>query len=128
MTRAAASVLVFGFYLFALGAWLVVAPNSLLSLFGVPLVSDVWIRVAGMLVVLIGYFYVQAARHGLTQFFWLTVHARSAVIVFFAGFVVLGLAKPVLLLFGLVDLAAALWTWRTLAAPSPSQALPPSSA
>ncbi len=128
MTRAAVSVLVFGVYLFALGAWLVVAPNSLLSLFGVPLVSDVWIRVAGMLVVLLGYYYVQAARHGLTPFFWLTVQARSAVIVFFAGFVALGLARPVLLLFGLVDLAGALWTWRALAAPSASRALPPPAA
>ncbi len=123
MSRAALSVLVFGFYLFVLGAWLVVVPNSLLALFGVPLVSDVWIRVAGMLVLLLGYYSVQAARHGLTRFFSFTVHTRSAVIVFFAGFVALGLAKPILILFGLVDLAGALWTWRALAVPSPSQAL-----
>lgn len=128
MTRAAASVLVFGVYLFALGIWLVVAPNSLLSLFGFPLAADVWIRVAGMLVLLLGYLYVQTARRGLTQFFWFTVQARSAVIVFFAAFVALGLARPTLLLFGLVDLAGALWTWRALAAPSPSRSLPPSSA
>ena len=127
MTRAALSVLVFGFYVLALGVWLVVAPNFILSLFGVPLVSDVWIRVAGMLLILIGYFYLQAARHALTPFFSLTVHARSAVIVFFAGFVLLGLAKPVLLLFGLVDLAGALWTRHALAASSPSHAPPPSS-
>ncbi len=128
MTRAAVSVVVFGFYLLALGVWLVLVPNSLLSLFGVPVVSDVWIRVVGMLALLIGYYYVQAARHGLTQFFSFTVHARSVVIVFFAGFVALGLVKPVLLLFGLVDLAGALWTWRALAAASSSQALPRSSA
>lgn len=43
-----------------------------------------------------------------------TVHARCAVIVFFLAFVVAGLAKPVLLLFGIVDFAGAIWTWRAL--------------
>jgi hypothetical protein len=38
------------------------------------------------------------------------VHARVAVLVLFAAFVVAGLAPPVLILFGAVDLAGALWT------------------
>ena len=118
MTRAAVSVLVFGFYLVALGVGLVMVPNPLLTLFGLPAISDVWIRVVGMLVLLLAYYYVQAARHGVTPFFSLTVHARSAVILFFAGFVALGLAKPMLLAFGLVDLAGAIWTWRALSAPT----------
>jgi hypothetical protein len=125
MTRAAVSVLVFAFYLLALGALLVVAPNVILGLFGLPAASEVWIRVVGVLTFNIGYYYAQAARHGLTQFFRFTVHARSAVVVFFAAFVAAGLVKPVLILFGLVDLAGAVWTWRAIPR---SSAQPPADA
>jgi hypothetical protein len=38
------------------------------------------------------------------------VYGRALVIVFFVAFVVLGLAEPLLIGFGLVDLAAAIWT------------------
>jgi hypothetical protein len=39
---------------------------------------------------------------------------RASVIFFFAAFVSAGLAPLVLMLFGAVDLAFALWTWRAL--------------
>jgi hypothetical protein len=36
------------------------------------------------------------------------------VILFFGAFVLAGLVSPVLLLFGAVDFAGALWTWSAL--------------
>lgn len=114
MTRAAVSVLVFAVYLVALGTSLVVAPNTLLPVFGLPAVTDAWIRVAGMLLILLAYYYAQAARHGVELFLRWTVHARCTVLVFFLAFVAAGLAPPVLLLFAVVDFAAAMWTWRAL--------------
>jgi len=36
------------------------------------------------------------------------------VILFFSAFVFFGLARPVLILFGVVDLLAAIWTWLAL--------------
>jgi hypothetical protein len=45
-----------------------------------------------------------------------------AVIVFFAAFVALGFAKPTLLLFGLVDLVGATWTFIALRAEAVAQA------
>lgn len=110
MTKAARSVLVFGLYLVALGLTLVVVPNIPLSMFGMPQPDEPWIRVAGMLALLLGYYYVQSARAELRRFFELTIPARGAVIVFFAAFVALGFAKPTLLLFGLVDIVGAIWT------------------
>ncbi len=100
MTKAARSVFWFGIYLVALGVTLVVVPNVPLSLFGMPPPDEPWIRVAGMLALLLGYYYVQCARAELRPFFALTIPARGAVIVFFAAFVALGFAKPTLLLFG----------------------------
>lgn len=110
MSRAARSLFVFGIYLVALGAFLLIAPNTLITLFGLPATGDVWIRVVGMLIALLAYYNIQAARNETVDYFRWSVVARGSVIVFFAGFVLAGLVKPILLLFGAVDLAAAVWT------------------
>jgi hypothetical protein len=123
MSKAARSVFWFGLYLVALGVTLVVVPNVPLSLFGMPQPDEPWIRVAGMLALLLGYYYVQCARAELRRFFELTVPARVAVIAFFAAFVALGFAKPTLLLFGLVDVAGAIWTTTALRAERPPVSL-----
>jgi hypothetical protein len=110
MTRAAMSVFVFSIYLYALGAILVVAPNVLLGLFGIVKTTEVWVRVVGMLVLIIGLYYTTAARHQQTAMLRATVVGRLTVLVFFVAFVVIGFAPPVLILFGVIDAAAATWT------------------
>lgn len=110
MSRSATSVLVFAIYLFALGGILVVAPNTLLAVFAFQLTSEVWIRVVGMLVLILGFYYLQAARHDLRPLILATVYGRTAVLMFFIAFVLLDLAPPVLIVFGAVDFAGAVWT------------------
>lgn len=117
MSHPAKSLFAFGIYLVGLGAILVVTPNTLLGLFGLPGTSEVWIRVAGMLVLLLGFYYIKAARKELTDFFQWTVYTRSSVIVFFIVFVLLGFVSPILILFGVVDLLGAVWTGLTLRSP-----------
>lgn len=114
MSHAAKSLFAFGIYLCGLGLLLLFAPNLILPFFGAPPTDEVWIRSNGMFVLCLSFFYVQAARHGLTIFIRWTVWARAAVIVYFAGFVLLVAAPKALLLFGLVDLLAATWTWLAL--------------
>lgn len=110
MSKAARSSLVFGIYLVLLGLFLLIAPNTLITFFGLPAANDIWIRVVGMLLFLLSYYYIQAARKNVTDFFRWSVVARMSVIVFFAVFVILDLVKPILLLFGGVDFLAATWT------------------
>lgn len=110
MSKGATSLLVFGIYLAALGLFLLVAPNVLITLFGLPATGDIWIRVVGMLLVLLAFYDVQAARKETVEFFHWSVLARGSVILFFAGFVLAGLVKPILLLLGAIDLAGAIWT------------------
>jgi hypothetical protein len=110
MTKSARSVFVFAIYLYLLGAVLIVAPNTLLRLFLLPETDEVWIRVVGMLVMILGFYYSQAARKNLSDFLRLTVIGRSAVLLFFFAFVLAGLAPPILILFGVIDFAAAMWT------------------
>jgi hypothetical protein len=50
MTKTAWAVQVFGAYLVALSIGLMAAPNLLLALFWMPPTSEVWIRVAGLVV------------------------------------------------------------------------------
>ena len=110
MSQSAKSILVFGIYLTGLGFILLLIPNEFLSLFRFPPTDGLWVRVLGMLIVLLSYYYIQAARKEITEFFALTVHARAAVIVFTVAFVVLGLAPPTPIVLGVVDLAGAIWT------------------
>jgi hypothetical protein len=116
MSGAARSVFVFAVYLLGLGIWLLLAPNSMLRLFGMPEVQDVWIRVVGVLVIFLSGYYSAAARAELVAFFQWTVYARGSVIIFFGAFVLTGLAPATLLLFGVVDLFAAMWTQFSLRA------------
>lgn len=110
MSQSARSVFVFGLYLVVLGVILLVAPNLLLQLFFFPPTQEVWIRVIGLLLLILAFYDTQAARKELTDFFRWSVYARAPVIVFFAAFVWLGFASPALLLFGAMDLLGAMWT------------------
>ncbi len=116
MTRAARSLFVFGTYLLLLGVTLVVAPNPLLRLFGLPATGEVWIRVAGVLVAILGAYDLQAARYRLIPLFRTTIVARTAVLVLFIVFTSAGLVNPILVLFGVIDFLGAVWTWLALRA------------
>ena len=110
MSRAAKSLLVFGLYLCVLGPLLLLFPNVLLRFFGARQTNEVWIRINGMFIICLAFFYIQAARHGLMSFIRWTVWARGAVIIYLTAFVILLAAPKALLLFGLVDLLSAAWT------------------
>ena len=110
MSRAASSMLAFAVYLFVLGPILLVAPNFLLSLFRFEPTTEVYIRIVGVLALFLGYYYLSAARSETVAFMRWSANARPFLIVFFAAFVALRLARPQLLLFGLPDLFGAFWT------------------
>ena len=87
MSKSAFSLQVFAVYLFLVGTVLVVAPNFLLGLFGLPEAQEVWVRVVGMLALILGYYYSVAAKNELTPFIRASVYGRCSVILFFAVFV-----------------------------------------
>jgi len=114
MTYSARTVFYFGIYLSVLGVLFLVVPNTILRLFELPETDEVWIRVVGMLAGALGFYYIDAARNDLTRFIQQTVKLRSTVILFFIAFVALGFTEPQVILFGVVDLLGALWTWQAL--------------
>jgi hypothetical protein len=110
MSRSARSVFVFSVYLYLLGFVLVVTPDTLLRIFKFPETDGLWIRVVGMMVIILGFYFSHVARAEIRPFFVWTVIARTSVLLFFIAFVIAGLAPPALILFGVIDFAAAMWT------------------
>ena len=114
MSIAGKSVYVFGLYVILLGLTLMTVPNLLLGLFGIPGTTEVWIRVLGLVLFFEGFYFVQAPRHQMTEFFQWTVWHRALVVFVFTAFVLLASAPPALILFGIVDFLSAGWTWFAL--------------
>ncbi|MEQ1693740.1 MAG: hypothetical protein ABMA00_20800, partial [Gemmatimonas sp.] len=114
MTRAARSVFVFGFYLIGTSAILLGSPNSLLGMLQLAPTTEPWIRVLGLVVGILGAYYVVAARADLVPFFRATVWLRGLALLGFAGLAAAALAPSTLIGFGIVDALGALWTWKEL--------------
>ena len=110
MNSAAKSVFGFGLYLAAMGLGLLAAPNQVLAPLGFPPADESWLRVVGVLALVLAAYYLLAARAGLTAFARWTVGVRLAVFVAFIALALLRLAPPPLALLGTVDLAGAIWT------------------
>ena len=116
MSAAGRSLFIFGIYLLLLGIVLVAVPNWLLGMFGLPATTEVWIRVVGVLVLVIGFYDLQAGRNSMNDYYLWSIIARVAVFLFFLAFVLLGLVNPIFVVFGAIDLLGAAWTFFALQA------------
>ena len=110
-SHAAMTVFPFGIYLIVLGAIIMVFPAPILSLAKIEN-FDVIANLMGMLTLICGYFYTRCALEGaeMQKFFHLTTHTRSVQIIILISFVILVPADPLILSFGIIDLAACCWT------------------
>ncbi|MHA2280541.1 MAG: hypothetical protein ACXAC5_06795 [Promethearchaeota archaeon] len=114
MSRAALSIFIFGIYVIFLGISFLFFPEMMFTILAEPNPPDVVSRVLGMIFVLLAYYYIRAAFEEMTKFFMWTVHTRASIIIFLIIFAALGLTSPLIVLFGVIDLAAAIWTFWAL--------------
>ncbi len=114
MSSAAKSVYYFGFYLLLVGVILTVVPNFLLNTFQIPETNEVWIRVVGVLVFSLGIYYVVMAQTNNTLFFSISIYIRASILLWFTVFALIGWGSPMLIMFGVVDVIGALWTYLEL--------------
>ena len=110
MSAAALSILVFGIYLVVIGPGFMLIPNTILPLFKFPKTNEPWIRVLGAVVLVLGFYYIIAAQNELSSFFWASVVGRFGILILFSSLVIFKKAKPMLILFGIIDAAGAIWT------------------
>jgi hypothetical protein len=110
MTGAAKSVLGFGVYLLGLGLGLLLAPDALLALFGQPPATDPWLRVVGLVVIVLALYYLSAARSGIEAFFRWTTWGRplagGALLIMIGA----GLLPRFTAVLAVFDFAGAAWT------------------
>jgi hypothetical protein len=116
MSNAAKSILAYGIYLVGLGGVLLVAPDLPLPFFGIALAKDFWIRILGMTVLFLGYYFIRAGRSDVKPFFEWTLYPRGTIFFVFGALVLLGLAPINLLLFTPPDILFTVWTFLALRA------------
>ena len=116
MSRAALSILIFGIYLIFMGITFLFFPEIMFTILDYPTDPDIASRILGMIFFVLAYYYIRASldEEGMTKFFMWTVHTRAIVIVFLIVFVVLDLVSALIIVFGAIDLAAAIWTFWAL--------------
>jgi hypothetical protein len=110
MTRAARSLFVFGIYVLLAGAAFLSAPAEIIARLHLPPTADGWVRVIGLLALVIGVYDIVGSRSGLLAYIRASVFVRVG---FAAGIALLVLARQMpltLLPFGAIDFAGAIWT------------------
>lgn len=114
MTAAAKSVYYFGLYLYVVGLTLIFVPNFLLRTLQMEETNEVWIRVVGVLVLCIAFYYHQSGAKNITGMFLLSTIARTLVCLSFIAFVLLKFVSPIIIGFGVIDMLGAIWTYTAL--------------
>lgn len=118
MTKAGWSLSLFALYVGFVGALLIFVPNAFLNFLGFPPTREIWIRIVGMCFGGLAFYYGLGALKNFRGFMQLTVYARGLTLPFFSIMVVLSGTKPILLVFGVIDLLGAIWTQFALREPS----------
>jgi len=101
-------------YVIVTGLSLLFVPNLLLGIFGLEPTQEIWIRIMGMLVLVLSFYYYFMAKYGNDKVVRATVLGRLCFCAGLVVFVLLGLAKPALIGFAVVETALAIWSWREI--------------
>lgn len=121
MSPAALSVLVFGVYLASGGLLLLLVPEGLCHVLGLSPPGDpLWVRLSGMFFLDLAFYCVKAAIDEHEAFIRWSVATRPLTILFLGVFVALGYQNLNILIFGIIDVAATLWTAVALRAGRPA--------
>ncbi len=114
MRNARLSMLIFGLYYVVAGAGYLVLPGFIASQLDVAASGEIWVRFAGLLLLALGYLYVQAGRKQLIPLLRWSVHIRAFSFLTFIVLWLLGVAEVIVLIFAVVEIGGALWTWLSL--------------
>ena len=113
MNNTSFSIRMYSFYLFLMGAALVIIPNKLLALFNFAPTSEIWIKMLGLFTFTTGIYYFYASANQQLAFYKATIIGRLFFFLMTIVFVILFHQPPTLALIGSIDLFGAIWTFIT---------------
>jgi uncharacterized membrane protein HdeD (DUF308 family) len=111
MKNVSTSVLIFGIYHVVAGLSFLFVPNVVLGVLTIPAANEAWVHVVGLIVLVVGLYDIQAYRDNNHAYFKMTIWGR---VVFAVGITIIALVTPnhmPLVLFSVINLAGAAWTW-----------------
>ncbi|WP_238325516.1 DUF2065 family protein [Leptospira inadai] len=110
MIGAAKSVQYFGIYLVFEGILLLAIPDFFLNLFLLH-AADVWVRITGLCLMILGYFYFNMGIQNVRPFLVLSTHTRTFQFIILGIFVLVKWVGPTILIAGGVEFLAGIWTF-----------------
>ncbi len=111
MSKSAKSIFIYGIYLAINGLMLLLVPNVLLNSLGIEPTTEVWIRLAGILLMAIAVYYILAAKYELIVIMKATAFIRFSIIFFFTAFVLLKLVSSSIIIISVIDFLGGAWTF-----------------
>lgn len=110
MKQSSLSMLVFAVYMGALCIALLLFPAPFVTFFGFSTPDPLWIRIFGLVLGILAFYYALAIREQAFRFYYWTFLGRLALFPSFLVFVLVGIAPRVLLVFGAFESGCAIWT------------------
>ena len=114
MSKSAKSVFIYGLFYAFNGLMLLLAPNVLLNSLGIAPTTEVWIRLAGVLLSAIAVYYILAAKYEIIVIMKATAFIRITIIFFFTAFVLLQMVSPSIIVIAVIDFIGGIWTFLML--------------
>lgn len=114
MSKSAKSVFIYGIFYAINGMMLLLVPNVLLDSLGIENTNEVWIRLAGILLMAIAVYYILGAKYELIVIMKATAFIRFSIIIFFTAFVLLEMVSPSIIVISVIDFLGGVWTFLML--------------
>ena len=110
MNPACKTIYLFGFYPLLAGLSMIIAPALPLQILGWPVEGLDWIRMLGVVTMIVGYYYLQLGRNDVLAFCRFSAQARIIIPFVFALLVVVFDMNPLYIALTAVDFAGGVWT------------------
>ncbi|GEM_PF-818823 len=114
MNPACRTIQLFSFYPLLAGLSMILAPALPLQLMGWPVEGLDWIRMLGVVTMIVGYYYYQLGSNNVLAFCRYSAQMRLIIPLVFVAMVFAFDMNPIYVGLTLVDFLGGLWTWSAL--------------
>ena len=109
-SQAALSTLCWGFYMVLNGLSMIIHPNATLAAMGFELTTEIWIRMVGLLSLVLGFYYIQMGRYYFAPFYTWKIIGHISGILIMTFFYLQDLVPATVFMICFSDALAAAWT------------------